>query len=106
MTPRLVPPDQLTAAIVVEDVVFNLARVAGPAAAGILIAGIGLAGAYAIDLASFAASLVAIWLLPPAPAAEESDRPGLRSVLEGLRYVRTKPVLLGIFLVDTTSHRR
>ena len=32
MTPRLVPPEQLTAAIAVEDVVSNLARVAGPAA--------------------------------------------------------------------------
>ena len=30
-SPRLVPPEQLTAAIVVEDVVFNLAHVAGPA---------------------------------------------------------------------------
>jgi MFS family permease len=103
ITPRLVPPEQLTAAIVVEDAVFNLSRVAGPAMAGFLIAVIGLAGAYAVDAVTFAASLVAIWSLPPVPAADEADRPGLRSVLEGLRYVRRKPVLLGIFLVDTNA---
>jgi MFS family permease len=103
ITPRLVPLDQLTAAIVVEDAVFNLSRVAGPALAGFLIAAMGLAGAYAIDAVTFAASLVAIWSLPPVPAAEEAGRPGLRSVLEGLRYVRSKPVLLGIFLVDTNA---
>ena len=103
LTPRLVPDDQLTAAIAVEDVVFNLARVAGPAAAGGLIYLLGMAGAYAVDLATFAASLVAIWLLPAAPAAQGAGRPGLGSVLEGVRYVRRKPVLMGIFLADTNA---
>jgi MFS family permease len=103
MTPRLVAPEQLTAAIAVEDVVFNLARVGGPALAGVLIAAVGLPGAYAVDLGTFAASLVSIWLLPTMPAAEGADRPSLRSIAEGLRYVRTKPALLGIFLVDTNA---
>src|SRR5918994_3174989 len=69
LTPRLVRDDQLLAAIAVEDVVFTLARVAGPVMAGVLIAVVGLAGAYAIDMATFAASLGAIWLLPPVPPA-------------------------------------
>ena len=103
LTPRLVPEGQLTAAIAVEDVIFNLARTAGPALAGLLILVFGLAGAYAIDLATFAASLVAIWLLPKFPPSPEADRPGLRSVLDGLRYVRTKKELMGIFLVDTNA---
>ena len=75
LTPRLVPLDQLTAAIAVEDVIFNLARVGGPAIGGLLIGGIGLAGAYAVDLGTFAASLIAIWLLPRVPAAPDADRP-------------------------------
>jgi MFS family permease len=103
MTPRLVPDDQLTAAIAVEDVVFNFARLGGPALGGFLISGFGFAGAYAIDLASFAASMVAIYLLPSLPASPDADRPGFRSVLEGLRYVRTKQSLIGIFLVDTNA---
>jgi MFS family permease len=103
ITPRLVPPEQLTAAIAVEDVVGNLARVAGPAFGGVLIAVVGLAGAYAIDLGTFAASLVAIWLLPRVPPTGDVDRPGLRSVLDGLRFVRGQPVLLGIFLVDANA---
>jgi MFS family permease len=103
LTPRLVPPDQLTAAIAVEDVVFNLAHVAGPAIGGVVIATSGLAGAYGLDVATFAASFVSIWLLPPVPAAEDADRPGFRSILEGLRYVRRRQVLLGILLVDTNA---
>ena len=103
LTPRLIPDDQLTAAIAVEDTVFTLARVAGPALGGVLIATSGLAGAYAVDVATFAASFVAIWLLPPVQPGGAATRPGLRAIAEGFRYVRMKPVLLGIFLVDTNA---
>jgi MFS family permease len=103
LTPRLVRDDQLLAAIAVEDVVFTLARVAGPVMAGVLIAVVGLAGAYAIDMATFAASLAAIWLLPPVPPAPDADRPSLRSILDGFRYVGRRKVLLGIFVVDTNA---
>jgi MFS family permease len=101
LTPRLVRDDQLLAAITVEDVVFTLARVAGPVFGGGLISVVGLVGAYAVDIATFGASLLAIWLLPPAPAAPDADRPSLRSIADGFRYVLRKDVLLGIFLVDT-----
>jgi MFS family permease len=103
LTPRLVRDDQLLAAIAVEDVVFTLARVAGPVMAGVLISVVGLGGAYAIDMATFAASLGAIWLLPPVPPAPGADRASLKSILDGFRYVRRRKVLLGIFVVDTNA---
>jgi MFS family permease len=103
LTPRLVREDQLLAAIAVEDVVFTLARVAGPVMAGGLITVVGLSGAYAVDIATFAASLGAIWLLPPAPPAPDADRPSWQSILNGFRYVERRKVLLGIFVVDTIA---
>jgi MFS family permease len=103
LTPRLVPDDQLLAAIAVEDVIFTLARVVGPALAGLLIAVVGLPGAFGIDIATFGASLLAIWLLPPVPPAPDADRPSLQSILDGFRYVAHRKVLLGIFVVDTNA---
>jgi MFS family permease len=103
LTPRLVREDQLLAAIAVEDVVFTLARVAGPVMAGGLITVVGLSGAYAVDIATFAASLGAIWLLPSAPPAADADRPSWQSILNGFRYVERRKVLLGIFVVDTIA---
>jgi MFS family permease len=103
LTPRLVPDDQLLAAIAVEDVVFTLARVVGPALAGVLIGAVGLAAAFGIDIATFAASLLAIWLLPPSPPAPDADRPSLQSILDGFRLVRRREALLGIFVVDTNA---
>jgi MFS family permease len=103
LTPRLVPDDQLLAAIAVEDVIFTLARVVGPALAGVLIAVVGLPGAFAIDIATFGASLLAIWLLPPVLPAPDADRPSFQSILDGFRYVAHRKVLLGIFIVDTNA---
>jgi MFS family permease len=103
LTPRLVRDDQLTAAIAVEDVVFNLARAGGPALAGLLIATLGLAAAYLVDVATFAASLPAIWLLPRMPVAGGAEPPGWRSIVAGLRYVRRTPVLLGILVIDANA---
>lgn len=103
LTPKLVPDDQLLAAIAVEDVVFNLSRVAGPALAGVLIGTVGFAGAYAFDLATFGASLVAIWLLPRLPKIEDAEKVSLRSILDGFRLVKREHALLGIFTVDTVA---
>jgi MFS family permease len=103
LTPHLVAPGQLIAALAVDDVIFNFARIGGPALAGTLIALVGLPGAYGFDLFTFAASLVAIWLLPTVRPAHEVQRAGLRSILDGFRYVRSKKALLGIFLVDSNA---
>src|SRR5215207_5722835 len=103
LTPRLVRDDQLLAAIAVEDVFFTLARVAGPVMAGGLITVVGLAGAFTVDIATFAASLAAIWLLPAVPPAPDADRLSLQSILAGFRYVLHRRVLLGIFVVDTIA---
>jgi MFS family permease len=103
LLPRIVAEDQLVAANALESLYGNFAAVAGPAAAGLIIAGVGLTGTYLIDVASFGASLASIWLLPPLPASPEADRPSLRSIVDGFRFVRSQSVVLGIFLVDTNA---
>ena len=103
LLPRIVKQEQLVAANALESLYSNFAAVAGPAAGGLIIAGVGLTGTYLIDVASFTASLASIWLLPSLPAAPEADRASFRSIVEGFRFVRRQPVVLGIFLVDTNA---
>jgi MFS family permease len=103
ITPRLVGEDQLSAAVALQSVYGNFAMVAGPAFAGLLISWVGLAGAYGVDFATYGASLAAVWVLPRIPPEGGADRPGLRSIVDGLRFVRSKPSLVGIFLVDTNA---
>jgi MFS family permease len=103
LLPRIVAEEQLVAANALESLYSNFAAVAGPAAGGLIIAGVGLTGTYLIDVASFGASLASIWLLPPLPPAPEADRASFGSIVQGFRYVRRQPVILGIFLVDTNA---
>lgn len=103
LTPHLVAEDQVAAASALTSLQHNLGAVAGPAAAGLLIAAVGLPLTYMIDVATFAVSLASIWLLPSIPTSPDAGRPGLRSVVEGFRYLRNHRVVLGSFLVDTNA---
>jgi MFS family permease len=103
LTPRLVPEDQLAAAALLNSAYHSLGAVAGPATGGLLIATVGLTATYMIDVCTFAASLIAIWRLPPFPPHEEVERAGFRSMVDGFRFVRSQPVILGIFLLDTNA---
>ena len=103
LTPRLVPEDQLASASLLNSAYHSLAAVGGPATGGLLIATVGLTGTYLIDVATFGASLIAIWRLPSFPPHEHAEPAGLRSMLEGFRFVRSRPVILGIFLLDSNA---
>jgi MFS family permease len=101
--PRLVEQDELTAAVAIENVYGSTTNVAGPALGGALIALLSLRGAYVLDAATFAASLWSVWRLPALPPAHDADRPSVRTIAEGFRFVRSKKVLLGMFLVDSNA---
>jgi MFS family permease len=103
LIPRLVPSEHIAAALALNTLYGNLGNVIGPAFGGVLIATIGLTGAYAFGLAGFAASLTAFWLLPQIVPIGASDSVGLRSVLEGFRFLRRQRVVLGCFLIDTIA---
>jgi MFS family permease len=103
ITPRLVPEDKIPAASVLESVSGSFTSVAGPALAGITIKLVGLTAAYAIDLGTFAIGIASILALPRIVPVEDADRPSLRSIVEGFRYVRKQPVILGFMIVDVNA---
>ena len=98
--PRLVPPERLPAAIALNQLNFQTASIVGPAAGGLLIATVGVAGAYAVDVATFAATLIALLAIHPLPPLGDAARPGLAAIAEGLRYAREKRAILGSFAID------
>jgi Na+/melibiose symporter-like transporter len=86
LVPRLVERDELKAAAAIHVITRNLAFVGGPAIGGILIAAAGLGATYAVDLASFAASLAALAAMrtPPGPALGDVEA-GAVAALAGVR---------------------
>lgn len=101
--PRLVPAERLPAAIALNHLNFHGASIVGPAIAGILIATVGLVGAYAVDVITFTASIVAIVAIRPLPPIGAAMRPGLAAIREGLSFVRRRRPILGSFVIDLVA---
>ncbi len=98
--PRLLPAHLLPPANALRQVEFNLGMTGGPLLAGGLIALSGYPAAYGLDAVSFTASLWAVASLPSMAPEGGGTKAGLASVLEGLRFLRTRQVLLLTFVVD------
>ncbi|MFL5950964.1 MAG: MFS transporter [Gaiellaceae bacterium] len=103
MTPQLVDEANFMSASALNSVTSQFGAVGGPAIAGILLKFVALKWIYLGDTASYVGALVAVFLLPRLVAREDADRPSLRSIAAGFRYVRRQPVILGFFLVDTNA---
>lgn len=103
MTPSLVPERMLSQALALNQAMWNTALIVGPAIGGILVAQVSLASAYAVDTCSFAATIVAAFMMAPRPPVMRADAErvsGLRAVGEGFRYLRGRRVLQSTFAVD------
>ncbi|GIF15163.1 MFS transporter [Actinoplanes teichomyceticus] len=103
MLPRLVKADQLPAAMALQSLSMQFSQLVGPSLAGILIASLDLAWVYTFDLLTFAVSLVCLTMVKSVPPPPAADRPSLNSVLTGLKYARSRPELLGTYLVDINA---
>jgi MFS family permease len=97
---RLVHPERLPAALALNQLNFQTASIVGPAVAGVLIATVGLTGAYVADALTFLGSLAAILAIRPLPPLGQVLRPGLEAIREGLAFVRSRRAILGGFLID------
>jgi MFS family permease len=103
LTPRLVDPQQLPAVSALSIMRYNFNFIIGPAVAGVIAASLGAAVAFAIDAATFIISIVTLFLIRSIPVPVDADRPSLRSVIEGLKYARSRQELLGTYLIDLNA---
>lgn len=93
----LVPRADLSAAVTLNGVGFNLMRSVGPAAGGLIVAAGGAALAFAINALSYVPLLVALtrWR-PEARVRAMPPEPFLPAIGAGLRYVAMSPNLLRV----------
>jgi len=93
-------------AIALNSAIFNLARILGPAVAGVVISLAGTPIAFVVNAGSYAAVLAGLALMRPAELHPVEPAPRAKGqVREGLAYVKARPSLwmpmLLIFFVAT-----
>ena len=92
LIPTLVDRESLASAVAINSIVFNLARFVGPAVAGILIADVSVAAAFAANAVSYIAfqvSLADLRGLPPFPPLPRQN--ALRASVDAYAYASRHP---------------
>jgi predicted MFS family arabinose efflux permease len=109
---ELVGPEELGDAIALNATNVNVARVVGPAVAGITIALVGVAAAFALNALSFLAVIIGLTMMrerdllqTPREVVPRTFSETLAQVGEGLRFIRDSPVAvmaISVFGVTAT----
>ncbi len=91
---ELVAPEDLVSAAAINSMTYNLARVVGPAIAGVIVAAAGPGAAFAVNAASYIAVLIGLSRIQrihvPSVHAER------QSVFTGLRFIGANPMLAAL----------
>jgi MFS family permease len=93
IVPRLIDMRAMSSAVALTSSVWNTMRIIGPAAAGTLIAAVGIGEAFLVTAVGFGLSAFLIATLRLAPLERSGDA-GTGGMLEGLRYILRHRVFL------------
>jgi MFS family permease len=101
--PRMVERRHLPAAAAMSQIVFQVGTVVGPSLSGILLA-VGLPLVYGIDAATFLVAVATTVMLRPIPPTHDHGGQSMwQSTREGLRYLRSRQALQGVYLIDINA---
>jgi MFS family permease len=101
--PRILPASLLPAASALGGISSGVMVTVGPALAGVLVAAVGYGWTYSVDVVLFVFAFLGIATLPAIVPEGQAARPGWRSVLEGLAFLRRAPNIRMSFIVDIVA---
>lgn len=91
---EMVPQSDIPNAVVLYSTIVNIARIFGPALAGLLVVTLGYGWAFAIDAASYVAVLAALLMMRTKELHRQPPRPRTKGeIREGFAYIKSMPVL-------------
>lgn len=99
LAPNLVPREILPSAIAWNSIAWQTAAVGGPAACGYLMA-LGAEWVFGTCLVMLSLSLICMFFIRPVPRTITPKARPWSSIVAGLRYIRTNPILLGAISLD------
>jgi MFS family permease len=99
--PEMVGKEDLPNAIALNSIMFNSARIIGPAIAGLLLAIIGAAWCFTLNGISFFAVIIGLWLmkLPPHQPVYNPASP-LRQLVSGVQYATRNREISALILLS------
>ncbi len=99
----IIPPEMISAVMALNSIRFHIGMILGPSIGGIIAARFAAVDAYLIDLFTFAASLVAVFMLRHLPRNPNADRPSFHGVWKTVKYAFSRQELLGTYFIDIAA---
>lgn len=101
--PNLVDSADIPTVAAMFQALFQFGSVVGPALGGVLLAGAGVRFVYWVDVVCTLTSVATATAIGPQRPQGHAPRPGVRSVVEGFAYVRSRPPILGAYVIDVNA---
>lgn len=93
---EIVDKEQLPSAIALNSGIFNAARVIGPSFAGLLIAAVGIGGAFLVNAISFIPAILTLYVITTKKSSIKQHLHPIEAIKEGLSYSFSHPVIKSI----------
>ncbi|TMD83674.1 MAG: MFS transporter, partial [Chloroflexi bacterium] len=99
--PTLVPREQMPDAMSLSMVMMQLTFVIGPTLGGFIIAWLGVANTYWIDVISYFVVIASLLLMViPRVPVEKRAQAGVGALVDGMRFLRAHPIILAVLSLD------
>ena len=99
LLPSLVPRQTFSNAVAWSSSAWQTSTIAGPALGGLLYA-LGPTVVFGFAVGAFTIAAVAIGRIGPKPPMAGREKPSIDTVLAGIRFIRSRPVILGAISLD------
>jgi MFS family permease len=101
--PALVPRSALPSAVALNSLLWKGAGLLGPSLGGIAISAMGTSGAFYANAASFLVVVAALLMMHTSSAAGDKRRAFFKETQEGLSYIVSQPIILGVMIMESVS---
>jgi len=99
----IIPPEIMSSVMALNSIRFQIGMILGPAIGGIIAARFSAVDAYLIDLVTFAASLIAVFMVRHIPTAAHAEKPSISGIIRSVRYAWSRQELLGTYFIDIAA---
>lgn len=100
---KVIPVEMMSAVMALNSIRFSTGMIIGPAVAGVIATQLSPSVAYSIDLVTFIASLIAVFMLRFVPPPENAERPSLTAIKKAWKYAFSRQELVGTYFIDIAA---
>jgi MFS family permease len=100
---KVIPVEMMSAVMALNSIRYSIGAIVSPSIAGIIATQFSSSIAYGIDLATFAGSLIAVFMLRLVPSPENAERPSWQGIKRAWKYAFGRQELVGTYFIDIAA---